>query len=82
MRIQQRREEEYAPKPAHPVACTALAAETGNIPSAFQYLFLFNLPPLLTAPVLEVQLSRVPMGAGGEGNERGTGSRKLHPLCH
>lgn len=29
--------------------CTALTTETGNIPSAFQYLFLFNLPALLTS---------------------------------
>lgn len=29
--------------------CTAITAETGNIPSAFQYLFLFNLPALLTS---------------------------------
>lgn len=74
-RIQQRSGEEHAPKAAHPIACTPLAAETGNIPSATQYLFVFNLPLLLTAPALEVQLSRAPPRAGGEA----AGSRKLHP---
>lgn len=78
VRIQRRWGEEHAPKAAHPTARTPLAADTGNIPSASQYLFVFNLPPLLTTPALEVQLSQAPPGAGGEGRWK----QKASPLCH